>query len=169
MKWYALQVISGKEERVQKLLKLAFDSELSCLIPKRKLYEKKNGIFSEVVRKLFPGYVFINTILQADSFHQIKRTPHVIRLLNHGGNYYTPIPEQEMVPILRLVGNDHIVESSKVYIENSKVIVMEGPLYGLEGIIKKVDKRKKRAKILLNLYDNIKFIDVSIDILQRKF
>jgi transcription termination/antitermination protein NusG len=44
MNWYALFVETGQEEIVQKHLRLNFDeSKLYCVVPKRRIPEKKRG------------------------------------------------------------------------------------------------------------------------------
>jgi transcriptional antiterminator NusG len=55
---------------------------------------------------------------------------------------------------------------SKVYFDaNSRIVVTEGPLMGLEGKIIKVDKRKGRAKIKLDLYNDSFSIDLAFELL----
>jgi transcriptional antiterminator NusG len=48
---------------------------------------------------------------------------------------------------------------------NSRIVVLEGPLMGLEGKIIKVDKRKGRAKIKLDLYDNSFSCDLAFEVI----
>jgi transcriptional antiterminator NusG len=56
---------------------------------------------------------------------------------------------------------------SRVYFdENSRIVVADGPLLGLEGKIIKVDKRKGRAKIKLDLYDDSFSIDLAFEVIQ---
>jgi transcriptional antiterminator NusG len=58
---------------------------------------------------------------------------------------------------------------SRVYFnENSRIVVIEGPLMGLEGKIIKVDKRKGRAKIKLDLYDEAFAIDLAFEVIGTK-
>ena len=59
-----------------------------------------------------------------------------------------------------------VAGKSKVYFdENSRIVVTEGPLMGLEGKIVKVDKRKGRAKIKLDLYDDSFAIDLAFEVI----
>jgi len=44
-------------------------------------------------------------------------------------------------------------------------MIVDGPLMGLEGRIIKVDKRKKRAKVKLNLYDDSFAIDLAFEVM----
>jgi transcription termination/antitermination protein NusG len=46
--------------------------------------------------------------------------------------------------------------------------VINGPLKGLEGKIVKVDKRKGRAKVKLDLYDESFLVDLSFELLGQQ-
>lgn len=52
--------------------------------------------------------------------------------------------------ILKLIGNEEVIEYSTIYVDSSKVIV-----------------RKNRARIVLNFMGNPKIMDVGIEILAR--
>jgi transcription termination/antitermination protein NusG len=175
MNWHALFVENGKEEIVQKYLQLYFDkSLLYSVVPKRKVPEKKGGRVSHVLKKMFPGYVLIRTTMNTDIFYRIKEIPKCYSIVNNGlcyskdkGTYYSTITEEEINPILQLIGDGEIIDYSKVYLENSMVSVKSGPLLGMEGIIKKVDKHKNRAKILLKFFGVERTIDVGIEIISN--
>ena len=63
-------------------------------------------------------------------------------------------------------GGEIAGESKVVFDLNDRIKVIEGPMKDLEGEIIKVDKRKKRAKIKLNLYENSFTIDFGFKILE---
>lgn len=166
MNWYAIFVEPGKEEFVQKHLKYYFDNKtLYSVVPKRKLIERKNGNYCTVIRKMFPGYVLVKTKMSNCIYTRIKSTPNIIKVLGNDG-YFSTIDNKEIEPILRLISNNEIIDESQVYINASNIIVKSGPLKGMEGIIKTIDKRKKRAKILLNFMNKEKIIDVAIEIIE---
>ena len=165
MEWYVVFVETGKEENIQKWLSFHFSKDiLHSLVPKRRLTIKNNGKTYKILKKLFPGYVFVCTEMDIDKYKKIRSIPKLIRILNTG-TYYTKIDEREMDIILKLVGNDDIVDYSKIFIENSRVCVKDGPLCGMEGIIRKVDKHKNRARIELNFMGELRTIDVGVEIL----
>jgi transcriptional antiterminator NusG len=167
MDWYALFVETGKEEYVQEWLKSYFnDKILRSIVPRRKLTERRGGKVYQVNKTLFPGYVLIHTEMSTVIYEKIRTIPKFIRILSTG-ICFSKIAEEEMLPLLRLIGDNGVLEYSKIYMENSKVIVKSGPLQGLEGIIDKVDNRKNRAKILLSFMNSTKIIDVGIEILLR--
>ncbi|AIQ12920.1 antiterminator LoaP [Paenibacillus durus] len=173
--WYALFVESGKEDLVQKHLHLKFDQcALQTLVPRRKITEKKQGIVKHVFKKMFPGYVFIQTEMDSVIYNDIKSTPRIFTLVNIGKYYegkethFSSIALEEMDVILKLVGPGGCIDYSTVHVDkDSKVSVISGPLKGFEGIIKKIDKHKNRAKIVINLLNQNLTVDVGIEVLRE--
>lgn len=173
MSWYVLFVETGKEEIVQHFLRVEFDNLiLTSIIPRRKVPEKKGGMIQHVLKKMFPGYVLIQTEMNENIFYRIKKAPHVYRLVNGGeyftkceGIYFSKIFEEEIDLLLRLLGDGEIIDYSKVYIKNSVVQVISGPLKGLEGMIAKLDSHKNRAKIRFNLMGTEKLMDVGVEVI----
>jgi len=66
---------------------------------------------------------------------------------------------------LRFMKGKEIIESSRVLMEGSKIIVTEGPLYGMEGLIQSIDKRKGRAKVRINFIGQPRVVELSVSIL----
>lgn len=165
MEWYAIFVETGKEEIVQKWLRFNFSEEiLHSLIPQRKLKEKRLGKIYHVIKKLFPGYIFIYTNMDFCKYKILKSIPGLIRVLATDA-YYTMIDKNEMEVILKLTSDNPIIDYSKIFIENSRVYVKSGPLYGMEGFIKKVSKHTNRAKVQLNFMGELRTFDLGVEIL----
>lgn len=170
MNWYALHVQTGKEELVRNRIEHAFSSqELLPVVPKRMLQEKNQGIFREVCRILFPGYVFIRTWMNVDTYYMLKEIPNLYSLLNKynyensSDSQFSHIDLEEMAVIVQLIGQDDTIACSTLYEENMQVKVLKGPLLGKEGLIKKIDKRKKRARIALEFLGKEIRLDVGIE------
>ncbi|MGO4529158.1 antiterminator LoaP [Paenibacillus sp. 2TAF8] len=174
MNWYAIYVQSGRESQIKSIIEKRFDSnELQCLLPKRKVPERREGKVTHVVKLMFPGYLFLHTVMNAKRYYEIREIPNVYRLLRYTYNesssnqeeYFQTICPQEIKVIMRLLNENEIIEYSQVDCSNTNVKVFSGPLKGLEDIIQKVDKRKKRAKIQISLLDEKKIIEVGLEIL----
>ncbi|WP_186785895.1 antiterminator LoaP [Paenibacillus agilis] len=175
MHWYALFVETGQEETVQRSLKQQFDdSILLSLVPKRKIPEKKMGHIQHVIRKMFPGYVLIQTKMNADRYHSLRRIPHVLRILTNGRkNEYTPesfhlssIHDGEIEPLLKLLDSTEILEYSTLkLLSNSSIHVVAGPLHGMENLITKVDRHKNRATLQLPFLGEPRSIAVGVHIM----
>lgn len=165
MDWYALFVTTGKEEYVIDWLDFFLHGyKFTTIIPKRKLFERKAGKVNLVYKKMFPGYILLNTDMNTDVYHICNKVPGLIRILN-SGEYYTRIPHEEMDCIQGLLGEGEIIDISKIYIKDSKVVVKSGPLQGREGLIKAIDLRKQRVRIAIQFMGFIREVDIGIEIL----
>ena len=61
-----------------------------------------------------------------------------------------------------------VADISKVSFDaDQRIVVLEGPLKGLEGLIVKVDMRKRRAKVRLDMCENSFLVDMGFEILDR--
>jgi len=170
MNYYALQVKTRAENRFIKLFK-ALHPEIPFPIyfPQRRLDIRRKGQIRPSMSAVFPGYIFI----EADCDEEIKqrqwdfrRTEGFYRFLR-SNQEITPLADKDLELVLHFIKNAGPVAGiSRVYFnENSRIVVIEGPLMGLEGRIIKVDKRKGRAKVSLDLYNDSFFIDLGFEVI----
>ncbi|GAB6085009.1 KOW motif-containing protein [Alkaliphilus crotonatoxidans] len=66
-----------------------------------------------------------------------------------------------------MVDHEGLINISQALIIDDRIRIMEGPLLGKEGIIKKLDKRKGRAKVEFTINYNTLLIDLGIDVIQK--
>ena len=163
--WHALFVVTGQEDNVRERLVYRFGDRYRILIPKRKLRERKNGVWSDIVRILFPGYLLIRGEVSREDYHRFRGIPGLLRFLGDCPEY-SEIDAQEMLLLSRMTCNDEIIGYSEVLVENGRVRVIDGPLLSLEGIINKIDPRKGRAKVCLNFLGEERLVDLGIRMLQ---
>lgn len=177
MSWVALFVETGKEDAVKKLTKLFFaykSQPIKCLVPKKIVSEKKNGIVYEVQKVLIPGYIFIQTDFSPKIYYLLRSIPNVFYVVKSGNfkwdqsnNFFSEIPIDEMNWILNLTNELGIIEySDVVLLPNHQVKVIAGPLLGKESIIRKVNVRKRRAKIKVTLLGEQKLLDVGVNFIE---
>ncbi len=79
MGWYALFVETGKEEQVKKHIHntMSFSNAsipYELLIAKREIREKKDGIVRTVVKRMFPGYILLETEEILEFYSRLKTT-----------------------------------------------------------------------------------------------
>ncbi|MBS5983670.1 antiterminator LoaP [Clostridium butyricum] len=161
MKWYALYVQCGNELTVQKWLNVKMKENFKSIVPRRYLIETKSNTSREIIKVIFPGYVFININMSEDNYYKIKSIPSILKVLSYN-SYCTEIPEKEMIPILNLIKDDEIIKYSKILFDNSEFKILSGPLKNNEHMIKKINKHKKRASVYLKLNNEDKKIDLGI-------
>ncbi|MDR0476224.1 MAG: antiterminator LoaP [Treponema sp.] len=170
MLYYALQVKTSGEEKYIKLFK-ARNPEINVPLyfPQRVLDVRRAGKLVRSNAPVFPGYIFIGLESEDDilNYHwAFRRTEGFFRFLYSNQNI-APLSGRDLELVLHFVKNAGTpAGKSRVFFdENSRIIVIDGPLLGLEGKIIKADKRKGRAKIKLDLYDESFSIDLAFEIL----
>lgn len=187
MSWYVLYVETGQEDLVRAMICKFYEaSSMYAIVPKRKLQERRQGRTYEVCQTIFPGYIFVNTEMNAKTYNELRQLPKCYRLLNNYNNrdrklkhgkateaetvsvepyLFSKVDDIEMKPILRLIGRDEVIGYSSLYLKDARAVVCDGPLTGEEERIRKIDARKKRARIVLKLNGVEKYLDVGINIL----
>ena len=172
MEYYAMQVKSPGEEKFMRLFKAQNPGlDLPLYFPQRALDIRRKGKTVNSRRAIFPGYVF----LELDKSQKIldyksafRKTDGFYRFLRSNQDI-SPLQNRDLELVLHFIKHiGPLAGKSKVYFnENSHIVVISGPLSGLEGRIIKVDKRKGRAKIKLDLYDDSFCIDLAFDVLEN--
>jgi len=169
MNYYAIQVKTRAENKFIKLFK-AMNPEITFPIyfPQRRLDIRRGGQTRPSTSAVFPGYIFIeadNEEILARQW-EFRRTEGFYRFLR-SNQEITPLADRDLELVLHFIKNaGPVAGRSKVYFnENSRIVVVEGPLMGLEGRIIKVDKRKGRAKIMLDLYNDSFSIDLGFEVI----
>jgi len=141
---------------------------LSLHFPRRRVNIRRRGVIRPSTAAVFPGYVFIEAEKDDIFAYQweFRRTDGFYRFLKSNQNI-RPLADRDLELVLHFVKKaGPIAGVSRVYFnENARIVVVEGPLMGLEGRIIKVDKRKKRAKVKLDLYDDSFAIDLAFEVI----
>jgi transcription termination/antitermination protein NusG len=172
MNYYAIQVRTRSECKYLKLFRNRYpEINLSLYFPQRELNISKTGKIKKTLYAIFPGYILIEAEYKEDVLSNqlcFKNIEGFFRFLKSNQDI-TPLSGHSLDIVLHFIKrNGQIAGSSKVYFdENLRIVVLEGPLKGLEGKIIKVDKRKGRAKISLDLYNDSFSIDLAFEVIEQ--
>ena len=169
---YALQVKYRWENKYIKLFKFRYP-ELPFVLsaPLRRMPIRRKGIIRHTTSVIFPCYVFVETD-DEDNFiankTAFRRTEGFNRFLKSNQNI-CPLTGRDLEVVLHFIRKAGPVAgySTVFFNEESRIVVVNGPLLGLEGKIIKVDKRKGRAKIKLDLYDDSFTIDLPFEVIEK--
>jgi transcriptional antiterminator NusG len=169
MNYYAIQVKTRAENKFIRLFKALHPAvSLPLYFPQRRIDIRRKGTIRQSTAAVFPGYVFIEAEEEDIVLHHwaFRRTDGFFRFLKSNQNV-RPLAGRDLELVLHFIKKAGPVAGvSRVYFnENARIVVIEGPLMGLEGNIIKVDKRKKRAKIKLDLYDDSFCIDLAFEVI----
>jgi transcriptional antiterminator NusG len=170
MNYYAVQVKTHSENKFIKLFRAMHpEAGFPMHFPQRRLDIRRSGQFKQSITAVFPGYIFIEAADAEEILSyqwDFRRTEGFYRFLL-SNQEIMPLSDRDLELVLHFIKNaGPVAGRSRVYFnENSRIVVVEGPLMGLEGRIIKVDKRKGRAKIKLDLYDDSFSIDLSFEVI----
>ena len=174
MRYYVIQVRTGGEDKYLKLARRAIQTagidanDIGTLLwPRRRLRIRKKGIERDSLASIFPGYIFLETDdLETSAYWLLKRVSGFYKFLKDN-HHIEPLGGEDRELLMHFLAFGEVVEKSRAYFdENKRIKIVDGALRGMEGRIVKVDRRKKRAKVLLNLYQNSFFIDFGFELLE---
>lgn len=153
--WYLVYTKPRSEQKAKTHLEeQGFKTYLPCYQARKT--RKKN---SDVVKPLFPGYLFLYLDEQEDNWAPIRSTPGVSRLVRFG-NMPAKVPE---VLIQNLQNNENDLGlqelSPPTFQEGDKIVVVDGPMEGFEAIFK-TTKGSERVVILLNIIGKLTQVEL---------
>jgi transcriptional antiterminator NusG len=172
MNYYAIQVKTNGENTFIRLFRAMYpEITIPFYFPQRRLDIRRGGRIKQSTSAVFPGYIFIEAADDGQLLScqwAFRQTKGFYRFLL-SNQEIMPLAERDLRLVLHFIKNaGPVAGRSKVcFDENSRIIVMDGPLLGLEGRIIKINKRKGRAKIKLDLYDDSFSIDLAFEVIEH--
>jgi transcriptional antiterminator NusG len=165
--WYIVHTYSGYEERVQKALeqRIKFmDAENKIFkieIPKEEEIEIRGGQRRTVAKKVFPGYVLVQMLMDDDSWNVVRNTPGITGFVG-SGNKPTALSEGEVNAILKRTEGSPQVKVG--FRKGENVRVVDGPFTDFVGVVDEINVAKGKVKVLLTLFG--RETSVELDFLQ---
>jgi transcriptional antiterminator NusG len=165
MPFFVLQVRTGGEEKFRRQAEKVLTPERGELFwPRRSLRVRRAGVWRETVAPIFPGYLFLRADhLSTGLFRELKSLPGFTRFLRDNSEV-EPLGERDLQILQHFLSFGEVVHPSRVRFDAERRIqVIDGPLKALEGRIVRVDRRKRRARVRLELYENSFLIDFGFE------
>lgn len=163
MNWYVIHCLTGREEDVRSRVKGGDIGKV--VVPIRLMRERRKGVWCNVERVVFPGYVFVQADMTPAAYYAMRNVPGVIRVL--GTRRPMPLLEEEVTLILKLTMDGDPLGLSEVFVEGGRVTVISGPLKGLEGHIVKLDARRFRARVNINMMGEPRIVELAVDVIKK--
>lgn len=150
--WYVVHTYSGYENKVKANLDKTIENRhleeeiLEVRVPMQEVVEMKNGAKKTVQKKLFPGYVLINMIMNDDTWYVVRNTRGVTGFVGPGSKP-VPLTEEEMKPLGIKMENVSVDFS-----EGDTISVVAGVWKNTVGIVQRIDFSKQTATINVELF-----------------
>ena len=159
--WYVVHTYSGYENKVKANIEKTIENRhledeiLEVRIPLQDVVEMKNGARRVVQKKLFPGYVLINMVMNDDTWYVVRNTRGVTGFVGPGSKP-VPLTEAEMKPLG--------IQTENVSIdfgEGDMIVVVAGAWKDTVGVVQKIDYSKQTATINVELFGRETPVEIS--------
>jgi transcription antitermination factor NusG len=158
LEWYALYVQVNHEKEVVKRLE---QKEVACFLPLMETWSKRRDRRKKIQLPMFPGYVFINVVLDNYVNLTVVKTPGALSLL-HNSEGPLSIPTYQIENLQTMVNSVQPLEIHPYLREGNWVHVVRGPLTGCIGILNRVDP--KRGRLIVSIDIIRKSVSVELDL-----
>ena len=174
-RWYFLHTYSGHENKVRNAIKStveqmdANDKVFHVVVPTEDEIEIRDGQRRTVKRKLYPGYVLVQTIElkegdpdSDEAWHMIRNTTGVTGFVS-SGTRPVALSQDEVNHILRAMR----MEQPRVrvgYVPGQSVRIVDGPFEDFVGTVDEINTEKGRVKVVVNMFG--RDTPVELDFLQ---
>jgi transcriptional antiterminator NusG len=157
-KWYIVHTYSGHENKAKlTLLERVRNANLTeyfgdVLVPTESVMEVVKGQRRTTTRKFFPGYMFVQMVLDDRTFHLVKNTPKITGFL--GGTKPTPVPEREITGVQTNMseGGKPKPKARVVFEVGDSVRVIDGPFANFSATVEEVKSDKQKLKVSLSMF-----------------
>ena len=178
---YVIQVAPGTEDKTEMLIrgKVKANTYTRCFHPVRHMRKKFHGEWRDLYEKLLPGYVFIISQSIRELYGELRRVPALTKLLGKEGDLFISLAEYEiewLEQIVSLRRNEPRTDAdcaevglSQVMVtEENRVMVLSGPLKGIEGRIRKMNLHKRVAEVEVDFMGRKMIVYLGIEIVRTR-
>ena len=161
--WYVVHTYSGYENKVKANIEKTIENRhledeiLEVRVPMQDVTEMKNGSRKTVSKKMFPGYVLINMIMNDVTWYVVRNTRRVTGFVGPGSKP-VPLSEIEMKPLG--IKTENVVID---FTEGDTVSVIAGVWKDTVGVVQRMDMGKQTATINVELFGRETPVEISFD------
>jgi len=169
LKWYAIHVLSGHENKVKAYLENEIkhanlqNKITKIFVPSEEITEMKEG--KKKVRKkiMFPGYMLVRMVFDKETRHLILNTPGVTNFVGRK-NEPVPLKEDEAERIIGRAEGGGKDRSKVPFQVGDPIKVVDGPFTDFTGFIEEVNEEKHKVKVMVSIFGRA--TPVELDFLQ---
>ena len=159
--WYVVHTYSGYENKVKANIDKTIENRhledqiLEVRVPLENTVEMKNGTAKQVQKKMIPGYVFLNMVMNDDTWYVVRNTRGVTGFVGPGSK---PVPLTEAeIEALGIMDANVVVE----YEVGETIVVTSGAWKDTVGMIKEVNAQKQTLTINVELFGRETPVEIS--------
>ena len=159
--WYVVHTYSGYENKVKANIEKTIENRhledqiLEVRVPMQDVVEMRNGAKKSVSKKLFPGYVLINMVMNDDTWYVVRNTRGVTGFVGPGSKP-VPLTAEEMLPLG--ISNENVEID---FAEGDSVVVIGGVWKDTVGMIQSINENKQCVTINVDLFGRETPVEIS--------
>ena len=166
--WYVVHCYSGQENKVRYAIEQRIetmgmqDKIFDVVVPTEEEIEVREGKRRTIERRVFPGYILVQMLMDEDSWYVVRNTPGVTGFVGMG-NEPTPLRPEEVAQIMRRME----AEAPKLKVTfkpGQKVRIVDGPFNEFIGTVGDIDMEKAKVRVLVSFFG--RETPVELDFLQ---
>jgi transcriptional antiterminator NusG len=166
--WYVVHCYSGYENKVRHNLEQRIetmnmkDKIFDVVVPTEEEMEVREGKRRTVERRVFPGYILVQMIMNEDSWYVVRNTPGVTGFVGMG-NEPTALRPEEVSQIIRRME----AEAPRIkvtYKTGQKVRIIDGPFNDFIGTVDAIDMDRAKVRVMVSFFG--RETPVELDFLQ---
>ena len=159
--WYVIHTYSGYENKVtanleRKIHSLGMEDEIfQVLVPMQNEIEVKDDKKRVIARKVFPGYVLVEMIVNDRSWYAVRNTPGVTGFVG-SGTKPIPLSKGEVERILGALpqdGEETPVVRHKCNFGLQQTVRLTGSGFaGCLGTVAEINEERGKMKVLVDMF-----------------
>ena len=165
--WYILKVQSNREDSIRETLLRRISMQGldkwfgEVIVPKEQVTEFKGGKKRVVSRKLYPGYILVNMILNDETWYLVRETGGIGDFTGSAGRP-SPMLPQDVAKLLNK-SEEKTDEQPRLKInfkKGDRVKINEGTFENFEGEVEQIDEANGRVTVMLSIFGRSTPVDI---------
>jgi transcriptional antiterminator NusG len=155
-RWYVVHCYSGHENKVkhavlQRIQTMGMQDKIfDVLIPTAEEIEVKEGKQKKIEKRVFPGYILVEMIMDEDSWYVVRNTTGVTGFVGMGTEP-TPLSEDEVKHIMRRMESE--VPTVKVNFKvGQRVRIVSGPFNDIIGVVSDIYPDRNKVRVMVSFF-----------------
>jgi len=156
--WYIVRTHSEHEKKVKESLEKKVEimnlreKIFKLIVPSESIVELHQNKRVIKQKPFFTGYLFIEMIVDQDTYWIVRNTPGVSDFL--GGIHPTPLPEEEVKNLMEIVNQPEKAKPKPAitFEKEESVRIIDGPFKHFVGVVEDISQEKAKLKVLVTVF-----------------
>ena len=172
-KWYVIHTYSGYENKVKANLERKIHSRglgdkiFNIVVPLDDDVEMQNGRKKIVKRKVFPGYVLVQMVVDDQSWYVVRNTPGVTGFVGSVSTQPIPLTEEEVNNILRPEGEGARRRPTLDVEPGQQVLINSGAFESLPATVSEIDRERGKLKAVVEMFGRETVAELDFDQVEK--